>query len=366
MPTPSAPTVSIVMPSHNHGAYIGGTIAAIQAQTFTDWELIVMDYASTDQTWAVLDSINDPRVITVRYPEPGMGKALNEGFRRTRGRYVCWHQTDNVPYPDWLATMVRELDEHPEVGFVYSDFENIDSTGRTLDVIRYGEFDPDRLLSYCLVGPTFLYRREVYETVGDYLESHPRDDHDYWVRVWQHGFGMKNLPVNLGANRLHDNTRLCRMREEYDVSLYDVIGPNIRLAQARGEEVFRVRDRAPELLEAFCDGYSRLRSRIRYFLGFFVHGAPGMKLAVHGMGPVQKVVLDILDELGARPGVVGEGSHHGLPFMDAAGFNAWGGDFVLICRFDPDGAMARELADAGIAPDRIVHIFLPRREGGNG
>ncbi|MBI4804269.1 MAG: glycosyltransferase [Desulfovibrio sp.] len=359
-----SPKVSIVMPSHNHGAYIGGTIAAIMAQTFADWELIVMDYASTDATWDILDSIDDPRVIAVRYPEPGMGKALNEGFRRTRGQYVCWHQTDNVPYPDWLETMVRELDDNPDVGFVYSDFENIDSMGRSHEILHYGPFDPDRLLSYCLVGPTFLYRREVYETVGDYLESHPRDDHDYWVRIWQHGFVMKNLPVNLGANRMHPNTRMCRMREEYDNSLYDIIGPNIHIAQKRGEEVFRVRDRSPDVLEAFGTGYARLRSRIRYFLGFFMHGRPGMKLAVLGLGPVEKVVLDILDELGALPGVLGEGRYFAIPFMDEERFGNWGGDYVLICGFDPDGAKQAALVGRGIPREKIVHVFLPECQVG--
>ncbi|MEW5775031.1 MAG: glycosyltransferase [Thermodesulfobacteriota bacterium] len=370
MPSPSpvltreapSPRVSIVMPSRNHGRYVGKTIAAIQAQTFPNWELIVMDWESTDATWEVLDAIDDPRVITVRFPDPGMGKALNAGFARARGEYLTWHQTDNLPYPDWLETMVRELDGHPDVDFVYSDFENVDATGRTLDVLRYGPFDPDRLLSYCLVGPTFLYRRAVYEAVGGYLESHPRDDHDYWVRVWQHGFTMKNLPVNLGANRLHDDTRLCAMREEYDASLHQVIGPNIRLAQARGEEVFRVRDRAPETLAAFGDAYARLRSRIRYFLDFFLHGEPGMKLAVAGLGPMEKLVLDILDELGAQPAVLGPKGWLGVPALAPQGFADWGGAYVLVCDFDSAGDKARELTAQGIPAEQIVHVFLPPRE----
>jgi len=307
------PVVSIVMPSHNHAQYIGRTIAAIQAQSFTDWELIVMDWASTDTTWDVLDGIVDPRIIKVRYPEPGMGKALNAGFSITRGKYLCWHQTDNVPCSDWLQVMVRELDEHPDVDFVYSDFENIDESGRTLEVVSYGPFDPDSLICYCLVGPTFLYRRAIYETVGDYLESHPRDDHDFWVRIWLHGFHFKNLPVNLGRNRLHDNTRMCRMREEYNASVADIVGPAIHAAQARGLEVMRIRDRSPEVLALFNESYERR-------------------------------------------------CYHGLPFMDAAGFVAWNGDYVLICGFDPDDALARDLDAAGIPSAKIMHIFLPPRE----
>lgn len=380
-PAPPPPRVSIVMPSHNHGAYIGETIAAIQAQTFQDWELIVMDWNSTDATWQVLDGpdiADDPRIVTARHPEPGMGKALNEGFRRARGELLCWHQTDNVPYPDWLETMVREFDADPAVDFLYSDFENMDATGRTLEVLRYGPFDPDRLLSYCLVGPTFLYRRAVYETVGDYLESHPRDDHDYWVRVWQHGFVMKNIPVNLGANRLHGATRLCRMREEYDASLHDVIGPAIHAAQARGEEVFRVRDRSPQQVESVEDAWSRLRSRVRYFLDFFLHARPGALVAVAGLGVAEKMTLDILDELGARPVILEEtGSRRswlGVPvmparefaqgFAQAQGFDQAQGDggFVLICRHDPEDAIASALQSQGLRRQQIIHLFLPPSE----
>lgn len=365
-PTKIMPRVSIVMPSHNHGEYIREAIDTIREQSFMDWELIIMDYSSNDTTWEVLDTVDDKRVAKVRYKQPGMGRALNEGFRLAQGEYLCWFQTDNLSNPEWLETMVRELDMNQDVDFIYSDFVNIDEYGEILEEVRYGSFDPDKLLSYCLVGPTFLYRHNIYNTVGDYLDSHPRDDHDYWVRVWQHGFSMKNIPEILGSNRLHSNTRMCRMREEYDDSVYDVISSNIHRAQTRGEEVFRVRDRSTVVLEKLRGDYDRLRSRVRYFLCFFMHSMPEIKIAVYGLGPVEKMVLDILDELGATSGVLGKGRYFELPFMDAGSFKIWGGVYVLICGYDRDGSISEKLVAEGIELEKIVNIFLPGREIHNG
>jgi glycosyltransferase involved in cell wall biosynthesis len=356
------PTVSIVMPSRNHGPFIGQALASILGQTFADFELLVVDYGSTDATWDVLEAVTDPRVTACRFEEPGTGRALNFGFERARGRYLTWFQTDNTAYPDWLATLVDVLETEPATDFVYSDFEVMDAVGRTLEIVRWGPFDPDRLLSYCLVGPTFLYRRAVWETVGPYLPSHPRDDHDYWCRTWQAGFRLKNLPVNLGRNRLHANTRLRALNEEYTASVRNLIAANIRRAQARGVELFRVRDRAPADVAAVAEGYGRLRSRVRYALEFFLLEARGAVLAVLGQDLPSRLVLDILDEFGFACWLIDDAqagtTRLGAPVLSLAQALARNFDFLFVCDFDPDDATRQDLEARGVPREKIVRLFL--------
>lgn len=357
----TSPAVSIVMPSRNHGRYIGRAIEAILSQSYRNFELLVMDYDSRDATWDILRSIRDSRVHASAFSEPGMGKALNAGMRMARGRYLTWAHTDNIPYPDWLSTLTKELDSNPNVDFVYSDFEVINAEGKTVQLVQYGPFDPDRLLAYCLVGPTFLYRREIHETVGNYLEEHPRDDHDYWCRAWQAGFTFKNVPLNLGKLRFHEATRMERMRDEYDASLKDLISRNIHEAQSRGAELFRIRDRPQEVLAEYAESQSRLRSRIRYFVDMFLKNRPGARVAVYGEHPTALLVLDILDELGSTVGIVSPESRAGrrlginvLPAGEAAGFF----DFILVCEHDEAGAARNALEAEGVERRKIVHVFL--------
>ncbi len=349
------------MPSRNHGAFIGFALQSLLGQTFHDFEVLVLDYDSADETWQILESMQDPRIKALRFQEPGMGRALNHGFSLARGDYLTWFQADNQAFPTWLEEMVAVLDSQPEVDFVYSHFEHMDEQGRTIEEVGYGPFDADRLLAYCLVGPTFLYRRSVYETVGDYLDSHPRDDHDYWLRVWKNGFAFLNIPRNLGRNRLHQQTRLQSMREEYDASLRELFASNIHEAQNMGVELFRVRDIPLGALEVFCDSWKRFRSRIRYFLDFFTAFEPPRFVAVHGSGALQMLALDILDELGAEYALFeeqpGRKQRLGLPVLDPETFLARDDGHLLVCVPDTDDLHLSRLMGLGIPRERIVRLF---------
>lgn len=369
MPTSprKAPAVSIVMPSRNHGRYIESAIGSLLGQTFADFELLVLDYASTDQTWDILKACKDPRLVALDYPHPGMGKALNHGFSLARGRYLTWFHTDNWAYDDYLAVLVGELEADSGADFVYSDFEWIDASGRVKDLVRYGPFTPDSLLAYCLVGPTFLYRRRVYELVGDYLESHPRDDHDYWLRAWHTGVRFRNVPRNLGKCREHEQSRMTTMRAQYDSSVTDLIADNIHVAQERGVELFRVRDRDPAEIEAFARAHGRLVRRVGYFLNFFVHQRPGLGLAVLGQGPVQGVVAEILARKGFAPAWLdetGQGPEWpGVERLTPEAFLNRGLDFVLVCSHDPGDAILARLTGLGLPRRGIVRLFLEPEQG---
>ncbi|MDG2532229.1 glycosyltransferase [Sphingomonas sp. HITSZ_GF] len=110
----SAPTVSVIMPAYNGAAWIGATIDSVLAQDFTDWELVIVDDCSTDDTRALLARLTDPR-ITVLHAEQNGGPVLarNQAFAAARGRYIAGLDQDDLCKPGRFAAQVAHLDANP-------------------------------------------------------------------------------------------------------------------------------------------------------------------------------------------------------------------------------------------------------------
>jgi glycosyltransferase involved in cell wall biosynthesis len=110
-----APTISVLMALYNGAALVGETIASLRAQTFGDFELIVVDDRSTDDGIAVLKGINDPRIRIIESPvNQGVVRARNAAFAQARGRYVAALDHDDLCHPERFARQVAYLDAHPD------------------------------------------------------------------------------------------------------------------------------------------------------------------------------------------------------------------------------------------------------------
>ncbi len=114
-----APTVSVIMPTYNGAGMVGETLATLQAQTFPDFELIVVDDCSTDDTVAVIRAIGDPRFRVIAAPENRrVVLTRNAAFAEARGRYVAALDHDDLCHPDRFARQVAYLDAHPGIVLV--------------------------------------------------------------------------------------------------------------------------------------------------------------------------------------------------------------------------------------------------------
>lgn len=108
------PLVSVVVPTYNAPQMLRATLDTVFAQTFTDFELVVVDDGSTDDTPQVLASITDPRLRVVRQPNAGIGHARNRGIDESRGTYVALLDHDDLWHPEKLATQVAFTREHAD------------------------------------------------------------------------------------------------------------------------------------------------------------------------------------------------------------------------------------------------------------
>lgn len=165
--------VSIVIPMHNAAAFVRETLDSVLAQTFTDWDLTIVDDGSTDGSARIVAGLTDARIRLITQSNAGVSAARNRGLSATAGEYVAFLDADDVWLPRNLELKVRWLDEHPEHGLVHAAVEIIDAASRPSGERLVGQqgWVLDDLLSWTgdpipdLPGNA-LIRRSVLQQVG--------------------------------------------------------------------------------------------------------------------------------------------------------------------------------------------------------
>ena len=129
-----SPTVSVILPSYNHAKYVDACISAFLCQTFQDFELIIIDDASTDDTVARIRSYEDPRITLIaREHNRGVAAGMNEGFRRAKAEVVCFFATDDLPDSDYLKQVVSVFERAPSAVAAYFPLRKIREDGTAME-----------------------------------------------------------------------------------------------------------------------------------------------------------------------------------------------------------------------------------------
>jgi glycosyltransferase involved in cell wall biosynthesis len=174
------------MPAYNAGRFIGMALSSVQAQTFRDHEIIVIDDGSTDNTSERAAEVA-PEALLLRQANGGPGRARNAGIARARGRLVAFLDADDVWFPDALATLVNFARRHPDAGLVHAEYEPSYLTGpppleATLPRLRFCE-----IFHQLHPVPTgaVLVPRKVLEEVGGFDERREVyvEDWELWLRI---------------------------------------------------------------------------------------------------------------------------------------------------------------------------------------
>jgi glycosyltransferase involved in cell wall biosynthesis len=142
------PLISVITPCHNGARHLAAMLASVRRQTFTEWEHIVVDDGSTDETAAIVEqhAASESRLRLVRQVHSGVAPARNAGYAAssTSSRYVYFLDADDLLEPDMLSVMVSYLDVHPSVGLAYCDFTAIDGEGKNVSAWRGTRYVPTR------------------------------------------------------------------------------------------------------------------------------------------------------------------------------------------------------------------------------
>jgi glycosyltransferase involved in cell wall biosynthesis len=193
------PTVSVIIPSYNHEAYIAECLESVLNQTYQDFEVVFTDDGSTDRTVEIIKRFDDARITLFRHAEnKGACVAANNCLQHAGGKYVAMLSSDDAWHPEKLEVQVRYLNEHPEHAAVFSRVDWVDESGRLIperrfrygDVFNVANRTRFEWLGYffengnCLCHPSSLVRRECYAQVGAFnpaLAGLP--DLDLWIRI---------------------------------------------------------------------------------------------------------------------------------------------------------------------------------------
>lgn len=225
------PGVSILLPFRNAVATIDAAIASIAAQTFREWELLLVDNASTDDGPAIAEAWmqRDPRIRVIREPRIGIAHALNTGLREARAPLIARMDADDGAYPERLARQLAHMDAHPDIGVLgtRTRFETTVTTSSGMawftrwqnTIITPQEHYVKRFVDAPLAHPTVIFRRDLVEKHGGYDTGPLPEDHELWLRWMHHGVRFAKLPEELLTWRDHPQ-RLSRTHPNYSVEAF--------------------------------------------------------------------------------------------------------------------------------------------------
>lgn len=212
------PKISVCIPTYNQGAYLAHALESVLTQTFGDFEVIVYDDGSTDNTREIVAGFSDSRIRYFRHAENvGIAENRNSCLAVARGEYIGWLDSDDIYLPEMLATQSATLDRHPNVGLVHSAYHVIDSESRRLadwalpftnDCIESSKEALGELTLWnYITAPTVLVRRSCHDRAGRYAADIGRSstDWDMWVRIALHADIAYNA-TSLAQYRQHDNS----------------------------------------------------------------------------------------------------------------------------------------------------------------
>ena len=205
------PLISVLMSVYNCEKYLAAAVDSILAQTFTDFEFLIVNDGSTDQSLPLLTgyAARDARVRLVSRPNTGITRALNEMVGLARGRYLARMDSDDIAVPERFAKQVAYLDAHPECVIVGSRVMLMDPYGSPVapsgHKLTHEEIDHELLTQsgWALVHPSVMMRRSAVERIGGYDERWKHcEDHDLFLRLAEVG-RVANLPDVLLWYRRH-------------------------------------------------------------------------------------------------------------------------------------------------------------------
>lgn len=272
------PLVSIVMPTYNGARngkpYLRQAIESIITQTYSNFELIIVDDCSTDNTPIIIEEYlnRDSRIKMIRNPvNSKTPTSLNNGFAISRGDYLTWTADDNIYRENAIERMVNFLENNKEYDLVYTDYTQIDDEGKVYRIMKACDDYQYSLSFTCCITACNLYRRIIYTKIGNYNPDYfLAEDHEYWLRIAR-SFKLKCLHEDLYLYRIHGgaqtNTRGAELTKVIERIIFDNYKIERKMSYLKKYDVFEaLADLAAIRKDINLSYFYRLKSRVFYRL----------------------------------------------------------------------------------------------------
>jgi glycosyltransferase involved in cell wall biosynthesis len=223
--------VSIVMPAYNYAQYIQESIDGILNQTYQDFEFIIVDDGSTDNTLEILNKQTDPRIIIIHKENGGCGSALNVGFSIAAGEYETWFAADNKMYPNAIKEMAIILNTKSEIDFVYCCcHEAVAKENGTIELrtpsrqyIQGMSWNPMEFYDRFNIGVVWLWRKELRIKAGEKYMEAPCEDYDMTTRMIEAGGKFYYNSNILGWYRIHNAGLQGKLKKEHPTYIEELV-----------------------------------------------------------------------------------------------------------------------------------------------
>lgn len=219
------PRLTVLMPTYNVATYINEAINSVLLQTFKDFELLVVDDGSTDETLARVRAIDDQRIrIAAFNNNVGLAENLNRGLDLIDTELVARMDGDDIAEPDWLETGIKVLDTHPEVGICSFGFQFF---GTKTSIVRFPEFNEDSkaemLFGCTVIVPVFRKAVFTENNLRYHTDTFPAEDYSLWAEAY-HFTQVYNVQRTLFYYRTHPtqistSRRLAQIEKSNEVRL---------------------------------------------------------------------------------------------------------------------------------------------------
>jgi glycosyltransferase involved in cell wall biosynthesis len=206
------PTVSVVIAAYNCAAFLRDAVESVRRQTYQDYEVVVVDDGSTDDTWAVIEELQRawPALRGIRAPHGGTPVNKNRGIAAARGQWIALLDADDMWKPDKLQRCMAFLAAHPDLSIVYTPMDAVRMDGTPMvghsKQCHGGQIMAKLFHSIFVHDPAVVFHRRVVEACGGLDESIPvGSGHEFWLRVaTKFEYGLIDEP--LAVRRWHEQS----------------------------------------------------------------------------------------------------------------------------------------------------------------
>lgn len=235
------PLVTIYITNHNYGKYINKAIRSVLDQSLREFELIIIDDGSTDDSLKIINKYKDHKKIqTIYQKNKGLTVSNNLALRLSRGKYIIRLDADDWLEPNALQIMSDYLEKNPKIGLVFPDYFEVDEKDNILNLVRRHNFKKVKLLDKPAHGACTMIRKECLSKIGGYSEKFDRQDGYYlWIKIIQR-YGVMNLNLPLFFYRQH-NLSLTKNEEKILKTRSEIIKTYKKKSQKKALAILPVR-----------------------------------------------------------------------------------------------------------------------------
>lgn len=203
----NTPKVSVIMAVYNGETYLSEAILSVLNQTEKNFEYIIIDDGSTDDSQKIIKSFHDERIVYFKKIHSGLVDSLNLGLQKARTEFIARFDADDICMPERLEKQLSFFEQHPENVLVGSYAVKIDEFGEEIGTLEYPPLAWPEIKKYSLlhnpfIHPTVMFRRELIRIVGDYRNFKHAEDYELWTRII-YKYPCANIDEPLLKYRVH-------------------------------------------------------------------------------------------------------------------------------------------------------------------